>query len=90
MTMSQTVIVFRAPGHEDEFRATLVPGLHEIVAVDSRGPLTVVADAEGDVFVIPSRHVFTPEGLQYAQEWATKCHLTVFDVRIPDALRVGR
>ncbi len=82
------VIVHEAPGFED-FEAEAVPGMHRVVDVDSRGPLSVVSDvATGEPYVVPARHVFTPEGLRYAREWAAKLHRSVFDVRVPDALAV--
>lgn len=81
------VIVYNAPGFET-FRATVLPGLHRTTEVDSRGPLTVVLDERQEPHVVPSRHVFTPEGLRYAQEWAAKLHRSVCNVRVPEALEV--
>ncbi len=65
---------------------TLIPGLHEI---PSRGEIvSVVSLDNGEIHAVPSRCVFTPEGLRYAEEWATLTHKTIHDVRVPDALRV--
>lgn len=65
---------------------TLVPGLHEI---PSRGEtVSVVSLDNGEIHAVPSRNVFTPEGLRYAEEWATQTHKTIYDIRVPDALAV--
>lgn len=66
---------------------TLIPGLHEIPQTDGRA-LSVVLLANGEIHAVPSRNVFTPEGLRYAEEWATKSHSTIYDVRVPEALEV--
>lgn len=81
------VTVHGAPGY-DRFDASVVPGLHKVTDVDSRGPLTVVADSAGELHVIPSRNVFTPEGLRYAEEWSVKAGRSVTEVYIPEALEV--
>lgn len=84
--MAQPVIVTPHAGYPEQFRATLIPGLHKI---SSRGELVSVVSTEaGEVLAVPSRNVFTPEGLRYAREWATKGHSTIYDVRVPDALAV--
>lgn len=82
------VIVYMAPGYADQWPAVTIPGLEHVTAVDSRGELAVILDESMDPFVVPSRHVFTPEGLRYAIEWAAKSHCSVFDVTIPEALEV--
>jgi hypothetical protein len=66
---------------------TLVPGLHRI---PSRGEdVSVVSLDNGEIHAVPSRNVFTPEGLRYAEEWATQTHKTIYDIRVPDALAVS-
>jgi hypothetical protein len=80
------IIVHNAPGFED-FEAEIFPGLGDCPAVDSRGPLAVAMDSEGEMFAVPRRNVFTPAGLRYAREWAGKTHQSVFDIYIPEALR---
>lgn len=83
------VIVYKAPGFEDRMTGETVPGLHWVSEVDGRGPLSVVLiDGDEEPRVLPLRHVFTPEGLRYAEEWAAKNHSTVLDVRVPEALEV--
>ena len=86
--MAQQVIVFKLPGYVDRFRATLIPGLHRIVSARGAEPVSVVSTEAGEVLAVESRHVFTPEGLAYAEEWATKSHASVFDIKIPEALEV--
>lgn len=80
------LIVHNAPGFAD-FKATMIPGLGENPAVDSRGPLAVVSDESGELFVVPSSSVFTREGLAYAREWSAKTGRSVSQVYIPVALR---
>lgn len=66
---------------------TLIPGLHRIPQTDGTA-LSVVSLDNDEIFAVPSRNVFTPEGLRYAEEWATQTHSTIYDVRVPDALAV--
>lgn len=86
--MAQQVVVFKHPGFTDRFRAILIPGLHKVSSPPGAEPVSVISTEAGEVLAVQSRHVFTPEGLAYAEEWATKDHSTVFDVRVPDALAV--
>lgn len=79
------VKVFRAPGFEDEWSGEL--WLHNFTVADDCTPQSVVSDGTS-VVAVPSRCVFTPEGLSYAKEWAAKSGRSVFDVRVPDALAV--
>lgn len=81
------VIVFKHPGYADRIEGTLIPGLDEIAVAAGVPPRSVVVTDE-DTLSVLSRHVFTPEGLRYAQEWAAKSGRPVFDVYIPEALRV--
>lgn len=84
--MALHVIVTPHTGHPEQFRATLIPGLHKI---SSRSEVVSVVSTEaGEVLAVPSRNVFTPEGLRYAQEWATQTHKSIYDIRVPDALAV--
>lgn len=82
------VVVYKARGYVDRYLAKVIPGLHRFPAVDGRGDLTVLTTEAGDILVVPSRNVFTPEGLRYAEEWSTKTGRSVFDVYIPEALEV--
>lgn len=86
--MPQPVIIFRHPGFTDRFSATLIPGLHEVSSAPDVEPVSVVSTEAAEILAVKSRHVFTPEGLRYAEEWAVKTHQSVFDVAIPEALRV--
>lgn len=86
--MAQSVVLFGHVGYADGFKATLIPGLHKIPS-DSGGDVSVISTEAGEVLAVKSRNLFTPEGLMYAKEWATKTHCTVFDVEMPEALRVG-
>lgn len=81
------VIIFRHPGYADRIEATTIPGLHAIGVASDVQPQSVVVTSE-DTITVRSRHVFTPEGLRYAQEWAVKSGRSVFDVCIPEALKV--
>lgn len=84
--MAQPVVVTPHAGHPEQFKATLIPGLHKI---SSHGEaVSVVSTEAGEVLAVPSRNVFTPEGLRYAEEWATLQGKTIHDVRVPDALAV--
>lgn len=68
----------RKPGH-------LI--LHEIPQ-SAGDPVTVVTLENGEIHAVPSWSVFTPEGLRYAEEWATKTHSGFRGVVLPEALRV--
>jgi hypothetical protein len=92
----QFVKVTGAPGFED-FQAQLILGLHEIKAVDSRGPLSVVFTPEEGVLgihVIPSEFVTllpqdNPHAERYRNYWSTVSGRQASDVYIPEALRVA-
>ena len=86
--MGQQVIIADHPGYVERYKATVIPGLHEIQCAQDVEPSTVVTTEAGEILVVRSRHVFTPEGLRYAEEWATLQHKSIFDVRVPDALAV--
>lgn len=87
--MAQHVVVHKLPGYTDEFKAVVIPGLHKIPTPGSPDRLvTVISTEAGELLAVESRHIFTPEGLRYAQEWATQTHNSVFSVRVPDALAV--
>lgn len=59
--MPQHVKIVGAPGYVEEFRAVLIPGLHEVPAVDDRGPVSVISTEAGELLVVPSRFVeFVP------------------------------
>lgn len=78
-----------APGFED-FEAGVIPGLHEVSTAADVEPRTVVVDAAGGIFVVPSRCVTfidSPEAAAYRAEWATKADRSPRDVYIPEALR---
>lgn len=81
------LVIVEHKGFPQRFKATLIPGLHK---VDQPGedPVTVISTEAGDVIAVPSRYVFTPEGLRYAEDWATQTHKSIFDIRVPDALSV--
>lgn len=66
---------------------SLIPGLHKVTALDGR-ILSIVCLDNGEIHAVPSRNVFTPEGLRYAEEWSTKTRASVYDIRVPDALEV--
>lgn len=81
------VVITEHAGWPERLEGTLIPGLHR---VPSRGEtVTVVSLDNGEIHAVPSRSVFTPEGLRYAQEWAVQTHKTIYDVRVPDALEVA-
>lgn len=82
------VIVTTHAGWPERKPATLFPGLHE-VSVAAGDPVTVVSLENGELHAVPSWSVFTPEGLRYAEEWATKTHSGFRGVALPEALRVS-
>lgn len=84
--MAQRVVVTEHAQWPERRKGTLIPGLHQVPT--DRDPVSVVALDNGEIHAVPSRAVFTPEGLRYAEEWATKTHNTIHDVRVPDALAV--
>lgn len=85
--MSQKIILVDHPGYVARYEGRLVPGLHR-AGTDNNEPVSVISTEAGDVLAVKSRHLFTPEGLRYAEEWATKLHVSVLDVYIPRALEV--
>lgn len=84
--MSVQVVITPHSGWPERRKGTLVPGLHKIPS--EREEVSVVSLENGELHAVPSRNVFTPEGLRYAEEWATRTHKTIYDVRVPDALAV--
>lgn len=86
--MATSVIVTEHKQFPERRKGVLIPGLHEIPQSDGI-PLSVVSFDNGEIYAVPSRNVFTPDGLAYAEEWATKAHRTIYDVRVPDALEVA-
>lgn len=87
--MPNEVVIAGHPGFVDEFRASLIPGLHNFTTPAEKEPVTVICTEAGEPLVVRSRYVFTAEGLAYAKEWAAVTGDSVFDVRIPEAFRVG-
>jgi hypothetical protein len=89
---SNHVEVKGAPGFTD-FSAAIIPGLHGISSAADVEPRTVVVDADGGIFVVPSRCVSfvhkadSPQAAAYRAEWATKADRNPRDVYIPEALR---
>lgn len=49
-----------APGFED-FTAWIIPGLHEVALSASSGMKSVVVDADGEIYVLNSKHVVKEE-----------------------------
>ena len=82
------IIVTEHAQFPERRKGVLIPGLHRIPQTDGVD-LSVVSFENGEIFAVPSRNVFTPDGLAYAEEWATKTHATIYDVRIPRALEVA-
>lgn len=81
------VVIVDHPGFVARYQGHLIPGLHR-AGMDNGEPVSVIGTEAGDILAVKSRHVFTPEGLRYAEEWATKLHVGVLDVYIPRALEV--
>jgi hypothetical protein len=79
-----SVVITEHAGWPERRKGTLIPGLHKIEA--SSGIVSVVTLDNGELHAVPSRNVFSPDGLAYAEEWAVKTHSTIYDVRVPDAL----
>jgi hypothetical protein len=85
--MAVQVVITEHAQWPERRKGVLIPGLHKI---PSRGEIvSVVSLDNGEIHAVPSRNVFTPDGLAYAEEWATKTHATVYDIRIPSALEVA-
>jgi hypothetical protein len=85
--MAQQVIITEHAGWPERRKGVLIPGLHEIPQPEGAA-LSVVSLDNGELCAVPSRNVFTPEGLRYAEDWATQTHKTIYDIRVPDALAV--
>lgn len=85
------VIVTEHAQFPERRKGVLVPGLHKIPSIwrSATEDVSVISFDNGEIFAVPSRCVFTPDGLAYAEEWATKTHATIYDVRIPRALEVA-
>jgi hypothetical protein len=80
------IVVTEHAGWPERRKGTLIPGLHK---VPSRGEIvSVVSLDNGELHAVPSRNVFTPGGLAYAEEWATKTNDTIYGIYIPAALEV--
>lgn len=84
--MAQRIVVVEHSRWPERKVGTLIPGLHEVPT--DREPVSIVSLDNGEIHAVPSRYVFTPEGLRYAEEWATKTHNTIHGVCVPDALAV--
>lgn len=85
--MSIAVVITEHAQWPERRKGVLIPGLHK---VPSRGDVvSVVSLDNGEIHAVPSRNVFTPDGLAYAEEWATKTHATIYDIRVPSALEVA-
>lgn len=85
--MSLAVVITEHAQWPERRKGVLIPGLHK---VPSRGDVvSVVSLDNGEIHAVPSRNVFTPDGLAYAEEWATKTHATIYDIRVPSALEVA-
>lgn len=86
--MEQQIVIFKLPGFVDRFKAELIPGLHLVPSCDDGREVSVVLTEAGETLAVNSRNVFTPEGLAYAEDWAARTHQSVFDIYIPEALRL--
>lgn len=82
------VVIVDHPGYVSRYHADLVPGMHR-AGVDNNEPVTVVITEAEEYLAVQSRHVYTPEGLRYAEELASRLHVGVLDVYIPTALQVA-
>lgn len=80
------ILVVDAPSYANCV-ARVIPGLGRLPARDSRGELTVVATDCGDVLVVPTRCIATPQAAAYVEHWATLTGRSVADIHIPEALR---
>lgn len=52
--MARKVLVRGVPGYTDEFRATVIPGMDDLPAVDDRGPLAIICTEVDDLHVVPA------------------------------------
>lgn len=86
--MAVQIVVTEHAQWPERRKGVLIPGLHKVPQADGND-LSVVSLDNGEIFAVPSRNVFTPDGLAYAEEWATKTHATIYDIRVPDALEVA-
>ncbi len=60
--MNGRVEITGAPGFVDRFRATLIPGLHEVRLAGESEPVSVVSTEAGEILAVPSGCItFTPE-----------------------------
>lgn len=97
--MTENVIVEGAPGLRP-FLGVLVPGLHRMPGVDSRGDLSVVTFDDGTPRgypkVVPSdtvRELSADEQARirnarlYRREWSVKTGRPEREIYIPDAIR---
>ena len=82
------ILIVGAPGYVDRFEAKVIPGLHRITTPRNDGPVTVIATKAREILAVPSRFLFTPDGLAYAEEWAQKTGSTIYDIILPAALEV--
>lgn len=85
--MTVQIVVTEHAGWPERRKGILIPGLHEVPSAGES--VSVVSLENGELHAVPSRNVFTPEGLRYAEEWATKTHKTIHDIRVPNALAVS-
>lgn len=86
--MSIAVVITEHAQWPERRKGVLIPGLHKVPQPDGTA-LSVVSLDNGEIHAVPSRNVFTPDGLAYAEEWATKTHATIYDIRVPSALEVA-
>lgn len=54
--MPQHVKVVGAPGYPEEFRAVLIPGLHDIPQPDGP-PVSVISTEAGEILAVPSESI---------------------------------
>lgn len=59
--MPQHIKVVGAPGYPEEFRAVLIPGLHE-VPQPGEAPVSVISTEAGELLAVPSDTVEFVEG----------------------------
>lgn len=59
--MPQHIKVVGAPGYPEEFRAVLIPGLHE-VPQPGEAPVSVISTEAGELLAVPSDTVRFVEG----------------------------
>jgi hypothetical protein len=51
------VVVTGAPGFPEPFRATIVPGLHEVLMAGAEEPVTVLSTEAGELIVVDSKYI---------------------------------